>query len=157
WMTCYHESDPGFVTIGGNDRTPDPTDPSHASNKDIFPDNVFTPGSRIDYFIAARYIPGDPRNPGGPCQWFVVPDTTGAKYAEIEILPSSMGADSSWNCTLYVDHHQDRSLFDQQLEEQGLTGSLGSGSNNAEGTKYDRFDNQTPSSGQLSFGRPIQT
>jgi hypothetical protein len=153
WMTCFHETDPGFL---GTDRTPDPLDPSQNANE-ILPDHVFTPGSRIDYFVTTRYLPGDPRNPGGACQWYVVPDTTGGRYQEVEILPSSMGADSSWNCTLYVDHHDDRSLFDQTLEEQGLTASLGVGSNNAEGTRFDRFDNETPSSGQLSFGRPIQT
>jgi hypothetical protein len=68
-----------------------------------------------------------------------------------------MKADTTWNCTLYVDHHHDRSLEDQRLEEQGLTASLGVGGSNAEGTRYDRFDNQTPSSGQLSFGRPVET
>jgi hypothetical protein len=153
WMTTHHESDGGFA---GTDRTPDPQDPSQNENE-ILPDHILTPGARVDYFIAARYLPGDPRNPGGECQWYVTPDTTGGRYHEIEILPSSMGADTSWNCTLYVDHKDDRSLFDQQLEEAGLTASLGSGSNNAEGTRYDRFDNETPSSGQLSFGRPIQT
>jgi hypothetical protein len=153
WMTAFHESDPGFI---GNDRTPDPNNPSQLAN-DILPDNVFTPGSRIDYFVTARYLPGDPRNPGGSCQWYVAPDTTGGRFQEVEILPSSMGADSSWNCTLYVDHHDDRSFFDQTLEEAGLTASRGTGSNNEEGTRYDRFDNETPSSGQLSFGRPLQT
>jgi len=153
WMTTYHESDPGFQ---GTDRTPDPQNASQMGNE-IFCDYAFTPGTRIDYFVVARYLPGDPRNPGTDCQWYVTPDTLGGVYQEIEILPSSMGADSSWNCTLYVDHHHDRSLFDQTLEEAGLTGSLGTGSNNAEGTRYDRFDNRTPSSGQLSFGRPIQT
>jgi hypothetical protein len=153
WMSCFHEADPGF---SGNDRSPDPLDPSQNANE-ILPDHVLTPGSRVDYFIAARYLPGDPRNPGNACQWFVVPDTTGGRYQEVEILPSSMGADSSWNCTLYVDHHDDRSLFDQLLEEQGLAASLGAGSNNAEGTRYDRFDNETPSSAQLSFGRPLRS
>ena len=48
------------------------TDPSRASNKEILPDNLFTPGSRIDYFVKARYIPPDPRNPGGT-NWYVTP------------------------------------------------------------------------------------
>jgi len=56
-----------------------------------------------------------------------------------------------------VDHHHDRGIVDQQIEERGLTTWLGLGGNTVEGTKYDRFDNQTPSSGQLSFGRPLQT
>ena len=66
---------------------------------DIFPDHILTPGSRIDYFIQARYMPPDPRNPGG-AGWYVTPDTTGGVRLEVEILPSSMGADTTWNCTL---------------------------------------------------------
>jgi hypothetical protein len=75
----------------------------------------------------------------------------------VEILPSSMAADTSWNCVLYVDHHDDRNQEDQYLEEQGLRVALGPGGANAEGTRHDRFDNQTPSSAQLSFGRPLRT
>jgi hypothetical protein len=154
WMSTFHESSPGFV---GSDTAADPNDPSRLAN-DIIPDHLFTPGSRLDYFVASRYIPPDPRNPGGN-NWFVDPDTTGGpvNMREVEILPSSMAADSSWNCVLYVDHHDDRDVLDQQLEETGLRNSLGLGGNNAEGTRHDRFDNQTPSSLQLSFGRPLDT
>jgi hypothetical protein len=152
WMATFIEGDPGFH---GNDRLADPDDPSQLENE-IFCDHVFTPGSRINYFLASHYIPPDPRNTGG-VNWFVLPDTTGGNYFEQEILPSSMTVDSTWNCTLYVDHHHDRSILDQQLEEQGLRNHFGPGGTNCEGTRYDRFDNQTPSSGQLSFGRPLNT
>jgi uncharacterized protein YozE (UPF0346 family) len=151
WMTTFHESDPGFV---GTDQALDPNDSNTRLANDMFPDHIFTPGSRIDYFVAARYL--DSRNPG-LANWFTDPDTTGAFFREVEILPSSMAADSSWNCTLYVDHHDDRSLFDQTLEENGLRTALGLGGNNYEGTRHDRFDNQTPSSAQLSFGRPLDS
>jgi hypothetical protein len=152
WMSTFHESDPGFI---GTDRTVDANDPNQLANE-ILPDNLFTPGSRIDYFIASRYRPGDPRNPGGAV-WTTNPDTTGRNYFEVEILPSSMAADSSWNCTLYVDHHDDRELADQAIIETGLRASLGLGGNNAEGTRYDRFDNEAPSSNQVSFARPLAT
>jgi hypothetical protein len=152
WMTTYHELDPGFQ---GTDRTADLLDPSQLENE-IIPDHLFTPGSRIDYFVKSRYIPPDPRNPGG-MDWYIVPDTTGGRYQEVEILPSSMASDTTWNCTLYVDHHDDRSSAQQKIEEDGLTAALGLGSNNFEGTRYDRFDVETPSSGQMSFGRPIHT
>ncbi len=152
WMATYHESDPGFQ---GTDRTSDPLDPSQLENE-ILPDRVLTPGSRIDYFIAARYIPPDPRNVGG-VSWYIEQDTTGRRYREMEVLPSSTKTDTSWNCVLYVDHHGDRSFDEQRIEEQALTAALGLGGFNAEGTRYDRFDNETPSSGQLSFGRSIQT
>lgn len=148
WMSTFHESDPGF---NSNDRLPDPTDPSQLENE-ILPDNLFTPGTHIDYFVTSRYLPPDPRNPGG-VNWYTDPDTTGGHYREVEILPSSMAADTTWNCVLYVDHHDDRNFYEQRVEEQSLTGALGSGGANFEGTRYDRFDNQTPSSGQLSWGR----
>jgi len=156
WMSTFHEADPGFI---GTDTSLDANEPLRSAlANDIIPDHLFTPGSRLDYFVASRYIPPDPRNPGGTI-WGVDPDTTGgvAVMREAEILPSSMAADSTWNCVLYVDHHDDRNGFDQVLVETGLRTSLGLGGNNAEGTRHDRFDNQTPSSAQLSFGRPLAT
>jgi hypothetical protein len=152
WMGCFHESDPGFQ---GTDRTPDPQDPAQNANE-IFPDHLLTLASRIDYFFKARYIPPDPRNPSGAA-WYLLPDTTGGRFFEVEILPSSMAHDTTWNCTLYVDHHHDRALEDQRIEEAGLTAWLGTGGSTVEGTRYDRFDNQTPSSAQLSFGRALGT
>ncbi|HEX7879575.1 MAG TPA: FlgD immunoglobulin-like domain containing protein [Candidatus Eisenbacteria bacterium] len=152
WMATFHESDPGFQ---GTDTTPDAGNPNQLANE-IIPDNLFTPGSRIEYFIASRYLPGDPRNPGGT-NWTTNPDTAGRTYFEVEILPSSMAADSSWNCTLYVDHHHDREVADQNIITAGLNASLGLGGNNAEGTRFDRFDNEAPSSNQVSFGRPLDT
>jgi hypothetical protein len=148
WMSTFHEVDPGFQ---GHDRVIDPNDPNSLAN-DILPDHIFTPGSRIDYFVAARYIPPDPRNPGGT-NWTTDPDTSGAYFREVEILPSSMAADTTWNCTLYVDHHDDRGYDDQAAEEAGLSLQLGTGSANDENTRYDRYDVQSPSSNQLSFGR----
>ncbi|HEX7879524.1 MAG TPA: hypothetical protein VF720_08945, partial [Candidatus Eisenbacteria bacterium] len=152
WMSTFHESDPGFQ---GNDRMADPNDPGRLAN-DILPDHLFTPGSRIDYFVASRYRPPDPRNPTG-MNWYTDPDTARAGFREVEILPSSMAADTTWNCVLYVDHHDDRNQDDQYYEELGLKSVLGPGGANAEGTRYDRFDNQTPSSAQMSFGRPLRS
>jgi len=182
WMSTFHEADPGFQ---GTDTTADPNDPGRLAN-DILPDHLFTPGSRIDYFIAARYRPPDSRNPGGNL-WSTDPDTSGGpvasgmmasgltmaesmaggstssgstwtgRFREVEILSSSMAADTTWNCVLYVDHHDDRDGLNQYYEELGLATALGLGVGNADGTRYDRFDNQTPSSAQMSFGRPSGT
>lgn len=162
WMGTVHEDEEGNPTPGtltGGDRRADPANPNQLY-WEIIPDHILTPGSRIDYFVAARYR--DARNPGGPngdllTSWYVLPDTTHSNFLEWEALPTSMAADTSWNCTLYVDHHGDRDFFGQQLEENGLKTYFGPGGNSPEGQKYDRFDNQTPSSGQLSLGRPIQT
>ena len=154
WMGTLHESDPKFG--GGTDTDKGGDVDTGQLSHDIFPDHIFTPGSRIDYFVQARYIPPDPRNPGGAF-WFVTPDTTGRNYLEMEILPSSMAADTTWNCVLYVDHHADRDFGAQRLEEQGLTAALGTGGANAEGTLFDRYDVQAPSSNQASLGRPPAT
>jgi hypothetical protein len=89
-MLAFHESDTGFM---GTDRTADPGDPNQNANE-IFPDKGFTPGTRIDYFLAARYIPPDPRNTGGT-NWFIERDTTGGVYREVEILPSSTTTDTT--------------------------------------------------------------
>lgn len=147
WMTTFHESDPGFQ---GTDRSLDPNDPGRLAN-DILPDHVFTPGSRVDYFLAARYIPGDPRNPGGT-NWYVVPDTTGGNFWEMEVLPSSMAADTTWNCLLRVSvDGYSGTVGGREIEEAALEMVLGPGGANAEGTRHDRFDlsPMTP----LSLGR----
>jgi hypothetical protein len=157
WMANHHELDPGFV---GSDTSIDPNEQDgNRLENEVLPDRLFTPGTRISYFFCARYIPPDPRNVGG-VNWFTLPDTTGANYLEVEILPSSVdttGPTDDWNCYLLVDHHDDRSLQEQQLEEEGMQAYLTGGGTNPEGHGYDRFDNETPSSGQLSFGRSIRT
>ena len=151
WMTAYHEADPGYMAT---DTSPDPNDQDRASINDMVPDHIFTPGSRIDYFVTSRYLPPDPRNPTG-LYWCTDPDTTSGTFYEVEVLPSSMAADSSWNCTLYVSHHGECDSYQKYLEESGLTGSLGLGGNNFEGTRYDRYDRQGASPTQISFGRPL--
>lgn len=149
WMSTFHEDDPGF---SGTDRATDATDPWQLANE-ILPDYVLTPGSRIDYFVAARYRPPDPRNPGGT-HWSVDPDTTGGHYFEMEILPSSLAADSTWNCVLYVNHHADRDFNLRAIEEGAMTAALGTGGTNPEGTRFDRYDVIANGTGLVSFGRP---
>jgi hypothetical protein len=155
WMSTFHESDPGF---SGTDSAIDPADAGPTGGlfrlaNDIVPDNLFTPGSRLDYFLAARYAPPDPRNPGGTI-WTVHPDTTDGRFHEVEVLPSSADSNGTWNCTLYVDHHTFSQPEEQSIEEAGLMMALGAGGANAEGTRYDRLDVVNPSGNQMSAGRP---
>ena len=62
-MTAYHEADPSFM---GDDCTLDPNDldPNGQATRlknDIFPDNLFTPGTRVCLFYKARAeFSGDP-------------------------------------------------------------------------------------------------
>lgn len=151
WMSALHEADPHFGGGTDSDRGGD-GDPRQLSH-DIFPDHILTPGARIDYFVKSRYLPPDPRNPGGTT-WFIYPDTTGRRYLEMEILPSSLTADTTWNCVLLVDHHADRDPDGQELIEQGLSAALGAGGGNAEGTRFDRFDVNVPGAGVAFVGRP---
>jgi len=152
WMTSYHELDPNFAAHGVNDRTLDPNDqPPYGTgmwriSHDIFPDNLLTPGSRLDYFFSANEV--------GSSTSYLDPTTAPETPYEMEVLPSSMTSNGTSNCVLYVDH------FDrggQPLIENALGSLLGSGSANVENTKWDRFDVNGAGSGQASLGRPVGT
>jgi len=148
WMTTYHESDPGFV---GSDTDPDPNDldpqggMTHLAN-DIFPDDLFTAGTRINLFYKTRFTAAS--------AWFTLPDTSLATY-EMEVLPSSMDSTGTFNCLLYVDHAG--GTHAQGIIEGGLAQVLPATSANFEQTGWDRYDVQAPSSHQAPLGRPYGT
>ncbi len=149
WMTTYHETEANFT---GNDRDLDPTDldPNGGMTRlanDIFPDDLFTPGTRLMLYYKTRFT--------GGTDWFTLPDTSGGGYMEMEVMPSSMAADSTFNCLLYVDHYDGRGA--QPLIEPALRSVVAGGSANFEDTPWDRWDVRAPSSGQGSFGREINT
>ena len=144
WMTARIEGSPGF---SGNDNDTDPNDLDCFGREtrllnDIFPDDLFTAGTHINSFYKTRFV--------GGTAWYTSPDTADATYRENEILPSSMGADSTFNCILYVDHYNRGA---QVFIEDALTTFVGAG-NNYEGTGWDRFDVNAESSQQMSVGRP---
>jgi len=154
WMTSYHELDPNFASHGANDRTKDPQDILYyvgggggnwRLSHDIFPDRLFTPGTRIDYFFSANKI--------GSSISGVDPVTAPAVSYEMEILPAVDPGSHTFNCVLYVDHADDTG---QNLIEDGLLSVLGTAPGNFEQTKWDRYDVNAPSSNQASLGRPIQ-
>jgi flagellar hook capping protein FlgD len=145
WMTTYHEADPNFI---GNDRMTSPADISPRGGQwrlanDIFPDNLFTAGTRIDYFFTANAV--------GSQQYWRDPAT--GSY-EVEILPSSFSATNSYNCTLYVDHFNRGA---QPAIEAALGSVVGFGSNNVENTRWDRYDVNAAASQQASLGRPLSS
>jgi len=149
WMTAFHEASASF---SGTDVTKDPGDLDPYGNmtrleNDIFPDDLFTPGTRVNMFFKTKFLSGT--------AWSNLPDTTNSYYFEIEVLPSSMAADSTFNCVLYVNHFGLRGAA--EWIEPALGAILTGSSANWEGRAWDRWDVQAPSSNQCSFGRAINT
>jgi len=87
WMTTFHEQD--LITLANG----------LAEGTEILPNNLFVPGTRIEYFAKARY--------SGAALWFMLPDTTGGRCEEFEILPmmrdDGTGA-IEWPCLIVADH-----------------------------------------------------
>ncbi len=79
-------------------------------------DDVFFPGTRIEYFVTSNYV-------GTPTTLYYLPDTTGQFYFEVEVLPGNHVAKVA-NCggtglnycvyhpaTLYIDAYNGGSQF----------------------------------------------
>ena len=146
WMTTFHESSPSFV---GNDKTKDAgdLDPRGGMTRlanDIFPDNLFTPGTRVSIFYKSKLVAGS--------TWYMYPDTLGGTYLEMEVLPSSMTPSGSFNCVLFVEHGGGGQ--GPTVIQNGLKQVLSGTSANFEQTRWDRYDVRAPSSHQATFGRP---
>ena len=156
WMGTFIEGSAGF---SGADTDKDSGDIDPLGNmsrlaNDMFPDDLFTPGTRINLFYKARYVD---LGTGLPLtsEVFIFPDTSNGGGYEWECLPSSMDAsDTSWNCVLYVDHFNAGA---QAPIETGLATILTGGSANYDNQQWDRWDVQAASSGQVSWGRPTNS
>ncbi len=86
------------------------------SASDMLPDNIFRPGTRIEYFFTTNYLKS-------PNDRFYYPDTSGGTYYEFEILPGVRTANIA-NCggtglnycayhpaTLYIDAYNGGGQF----------------------------------------------
>ncbi len=158
WMTAYHEEDPNFTgSDTDRDMTSSEIDPlNHYSRlaNDIFPDDLFTPGTRVMLFFKAAFLPTSPYFVQ-PDAWYTQPDTSGGDTYEMEVLPSSMVDDDTWNCILYVNKAPDpeaRTAFESALSDIYSTPS-----GNFENTTWDRFDVRDPTGDQASLGRSYNT
>ena len=154
WMTTFIEGHPRFVQ---SDTALDPNDLDHSGNpgrllNDIFPDDLFTPGSRINYYFTSRRVDILTGLPVSSVE-AVAPDTAGGNYLEWECLPSSMSADTSWNCVLFVEDTANIGGFPRQegrgRVETALASVLQGVSENFEGTPWDRYE----MGGYLPFAR----
>lgn len=146
WMTAFHEEDPNFRftdrTRDGGDLGPNGL-PVRLAN-DMFPDDLFTPGTRVDLFYRWTLD-------GYPGQMSLLPDTTGNTYLEMEVLPSSLnpaGPDTVNNRILFVN--QSRTPEIRTAVEKALAVLRPGTSTNAEGTAWDRFD--IPNAGPMIPG-----
>jgi hypothetical protein len=91
WMCARHEEDATRILYGLPEGT------------EILPNNVLVPGTRVEYFLKARYV--------GSNEWFLLPDTTGGVYEEFEILPMMKDDGQGgveWPCLIVADHFGQR-------------------------------------------------
>ncbi|UCF78867.1 MAG: T9SS type A sorting domain-containing protein [Candidatus Eiseniibacteriota bacterium] len=90
WACSFHEDDPVRIANALSECT------------EILPNNVFVPGTRIEYFLKSRY--------SGSSDYFFLPDTTGGACEEFEILPMMRDAAGApeWPCLIVVDHFGQR-------------------------------------------------
>lgn len=121
FCSYFHESEAGF-NMAFNDLT---------DENEILPDDLFTPGTLIQYFVTTNYI-------GNP-QFAFVEDTTNGFFREIEILPSMrvdpVAEEIVWPCVLYVDaYNRGAENFIQPALDYFLQEVPGVGPNN------DRYD-----------------
>ncbi|MCX5800204.1 MAG: T9SS type A sorting domain-containing protein [Candidatus Eisenbacteria bacterium] len=123
WMTAFHEADPVRIANG------------LAEGTEILPNNLFVPGTRIEFFLKARYT--------GSGDWFLLPDTAGGVAEEFEILPMYRDDGEGgvqWPCLIVADHFGRRGnagLRNSDRIGQHLT---------ANGFYYDTFSKLGPTS-----------
>jgi hypothetical protein len=123
WMCAFHESDP--VRIGN----------ALPECSEILPNNLFVPGTRIEYFLKAKYT--------GSGDYFFLPDTSGCRYEEFEILPMMrhlINGWTEWPCLLVVDHFGQRGNWGERNSDR-IARHL-----EANGVEFDIFNRLGPSS-----------
>jgi hypothetical protein len=112
WMCAFQEDDPIRVTN------------ALPECKEILPNNIFVPGTRIEYFLKARYL--------SSADWFLLPDTAGAGCEEFEVLPTmrtyESNSGSGWceiyegsglrPCVLVVDHFGQRGNWGERNSDR---------------------------------------
>ena len=133
YMSTFHESDPIRMANPG----------TITEGREMLPNNLFVPGTRILYFVKARYV--------GSGDWFLLPDTTIVDDEEFEILP--MYRDDGhgglrWPCLIVADHFGQRgNWFERNSDRIGAHLA-------ANGYEYDMFSKLGPTSDlRNSIGR----
>jgi hypothetical protein len=140
FASYFHEEDSGF-----NAGFPDLSD-----GNEILPDDVFTAGLKIEYFITSNYV--------GETDTYFLPDTTGGTFLDFEILPSMRDLSApgtgviGFPCVLYVDaYNRGAEKYIQGALDLALPDIPGPGPN---GDRYDEVGASTNVNGS-SFFRTI--
>jgi hypothetical protein len=131
WMAAFHEDDPTRLVNG------------LAEGAEILPNGLFTPGTRVEYFLKSRFT-------GGTAE-FLLPDTTGGDSLEFEILPMMelVGMESRWPRLLLVNHSvqtETGGTYAVQAVKDALT---------AAGFAYDEYDRLAPLSASSACGSGV--
>jgi hypothetical protein len=123
----FQESDPGYLWGGGSGDI--------SEGNEIIPDLALTPGTRIDYFVSANYI-------CLPNTFYLLPDTAGQFYSELEILPSYRldGGVAKFPCVLYVDAYNNGSQFYIENALNVVLAGASSGDPIPDPAPWDRYD-----------------
>jgi hypothetical protein len=127
---------PGATVVGepyfclGNPAAGDESDVN-----EILPDGLFTPGTKIEYFVTTNYV-------HTPTAYYVYPDTTGKFYQEFEILPSYRldGGIPKFPCILYVDAFNNGAQFYIENALNVVLNGAVSGAPVPDPTAWDRYD-----------------
>jgi hypothetical protein len=123
YATCFHEVDAVRVAQGLGEIV------------EILPNQVFVPGTRIEFYLKARYT--------GSSDWYYLPAAGAAGPEEFEILPmfADDGAGSvEWPCLIFADHFGQRGnggLRNSERTAAALTTA---------GYEFDMFNRLGPSS-----------
>jgi len=120
YMTCFHEGDVHALAEG----------------TEILPNNVFMPGTRIEYYLKSCYV--------GSADTFYLPSEGPSAPEEFEILPMMMddGAGSvEWPCLIVADHFGQRGNGGKRNSDR-IASYLAEN-----GYDFDVFNKLAPSSG----------
>jgi len=142
--------DPGYSSTASDfdPHRPWNTTARYAESNEILPDGLFTPGTKIEYYITSNYsytqelmekLPGDGSADGD--------------YYEYEILPSYRmdGETAKFPCMLYVDGYDGRGIpraeyFVEQALYHTLHPTAPAGDPIPDPAEWDRYDYQDASS-----------
>jgi hypothetical protein len=122
YMTCFHEADPVRIANGLGEAA------------EILPNQVFQPGTRVEYFLKACYV--------GSSDSLYLPADGPSAPEEFEILPMMVddGAGSvAWPCLIYADHFGQRGT-------EGVRNSVRTAAALVAAYEFDMFNRLGPSS-----------